>query len=1155
MISVTILVSAPIAPIAEASALPLVRLSQALSPLPHGSKDIGPLKASQPVTIHVVLPPSNTKALSALLANQYSSASPQYHQWLAPGQFASQFGPSPALLSATSSWLTGQGFSNITTTNDEVTATAPAATAGNSLGVSFESYRTKGVVAFAANQPPLLPASLASDGARVLGLDTFPLMSPSLEMSPRRAATSNPATSNPAPCSTASNFASAYGFYTPDQVGAAYGVKSLLSNGQNGNGQNIALFELGQHSPSDVATYKSCFGLSNSTTTQLVDGGAQPDSGGTAEADADFEEAATLAPAASLTYYEGPNSLGGSYDTWNAIVSNDTSSVVSTSWGFCELGAQMGGSISSYDPLFEQAAAQGQSVMSASGDSGSEGCFPVNTSTTTYTQYPASDPWVTGVGGTSLLSPGDEVAWNDCQFTTSSSCAFSGGGAGGGGLSRYVTRPSWQPADFSWGSSSNPCGTTCREVPDISANAGVGQTYFVNGVWGAAGGTSVAAPLIAAMTADRDVNCRTPTGDLAPTLYSLAAGGVYGTALNQVTAGDNDLTRTYGGADYPAGTGYNLATGLGSPEAAGLSCAEVTGISATSGTAGESVTITGLGLESATISFGSTAATTVSSASSTSITVKVPAGSGTPAVSATSPEGSGTETVAFSYLGPPTLSSISPQSGPSSGQTEVTITGSGFSTGSAVAFGSMSATAVTVASATQIIATSPAGSGTMDITVTTGAGTTPTSPADKFTYSPPASGPYSAVVPVRICDTRPGNPSQLSGQATQCNGTGNAGDTLVPGHPISPAVAGNFGVPGNATAAVFNVTSVNTSARTGYLTVFPTDQTIPTASNLNFSPDQTVPNLVDAAIGAGGEVSFVSDVPVDIVVDLEGYVSPTSLGGAGLFNALSVPSRICDSRSGNPSLLAGGATQCSGAGNAGTPLAPGIPANIEAVGLGGVPTNGVSAVILNVTVTGSSGSGYLTVYPQGNSHPTASNLNFSIGQTIPNRVIVPVGPTGQVSLYSDVHTNFIVDVSGWFSATGGSGVMYTADAAPTRICDTRVGNPSGLTGGASQCNGTGNSGAPIGPHQSLTLNVARLGGVPTGATAVVLNVTAIYPTASTYLAIFPGNVQTGISDLNPIPGGVEPNLVAVAISASGTVTVFNNIGTVGLVVDVAGYYQ
>jgi hypothetical protein len=293
---------------------------------------------------------------------------------------------------------------------------------------------------------------------------------------------------------------------------------------------------------------------------------------------------------------------------------------------------------------------------------------------------------------------------------------------------------------------------------------------------------------------------------------------------------------------------------------------------------------------------------------------------------------------------------------------------------------------------------------------------------------------------------------------------------------------------------------------------------------------------------------------MDVVIDLQGYVAPDSLGGAGLYNPLASPARICDTRAGNPSALSGGDAQCDGTANAGERLSPNSPLTVTVDGLGGVPASGVSAVVLNVTAVDPSAAGYLTAYPQGMTAPTASNLNYAPGETIPNRVIVPVSAAGKISLVVNQTSDVLVDVSGWYSSSGGTGTEFTAEAAPVRICDTRPGNPSNLTGGSTQCNGTANAGDPLGARSELTLSVAGLAGVPSDAAAVVLNVTAVDPTTQTHLTVFPSGVPPVVSDLNPNPVGVSTNMVVATVSASGTIELYNYAGTVNVVVDCEGWY-
>ena len=426
-----------------------------------------------------------------------------------------------------------------------------------------------------------------------------------------------------------------------------------------------------------------------------------------------------------------------------------------------------------------------------------------------------------------------------------------------------------------------------------------------------------------------------------------------------------------------------------------------------------------------------------------------------------------------------------------------------------------------------------------------------TTPITAVTATP---GPYTSVAPLRICDTRAGNPSDLTGDAAQCNGTGDAGERLVAGTPLTINVGGSFGVPADATTAVLNVTASNADAA-GYITVYPAGGSAPTASNVNFKANIRVPNLVEVGLGTSGQVDIVSNTDVDVVVDLEGYVAPESLGGAGLYEALATPARICDTRPDNFSGLTGGDAQCNGTNDSGSRLSGGSVLNVQVEGNGGVPSTGVSAVVLNVTAVNPSAAGYVTVYPGGTSPPTASNLNYQPGETVPNRVIVPLSSTGGISVTANQATDLAIDVSGWYTTTGATtGTLFTPEPTPIRICDTRSGDPSRLSGGAAQCNGSGNTGDTLTASGTLPVTVTDLANVPSDATAVVLNVTATGATRQTHLTVFPSGTPPIDSDLNPSANESEANLAVATVSATGSIDIFNYVGSVNAVVDVEGWY-
>ena len=463
----------------------------------------------------------------------------------------------------------------------------------------------------------------------------------------------------------------------------------------------------------------------------------------------------------------------------------------------------------------------------------------------------------------------------------------------------------------------------------------------------------------------------------------------------------------------------------------------------------------------------------------------------------------------------PTVTGVTPNSGTTAGGTSVFITGTGFCAGvTSIKFGTTPVTSANLLADTLFQVVSPAhAAGTVDVTVTNPAGTSATSSADQYTFTVPTPTVYTALTPQRIFDTRTNH------------------GTLGPGGSVTLAIGGIY-VPANATSVVLNVTAVDESTA-GFFTIYPTGGTTPNASNLNWVAGETVPNLVSVGMSAGGDVTIFNGLgTADAVVDLEGYFGPPSGGStAGEFNAL-VPARITDTRAG------------SGQANAGSTLAAGTTLNIQVTGAGGVPATGVSAVVLNVTAVDQTANGFFTVFPTGTALPLASNLNWTPGDTVPNRVIVPVGTGGKVSVYNGLGSaDAIVDVNGYFTDSSASGAGFFT-LFPSRIVDTRNG-----TGGFPI--------APLGAAATMTVTVAGHGGVPSaGATAVIVNVTVANPTVASDLVIFPADAlaQPTSSDLNFVGGQTVPNLVVVKLSATGTIKIFNAFGTTNVIVDVVGYY-
>ena len=560
--------------------------------LPAGAVPGSPLPSSTPLDVDVVLGPRHPAALTAFARAVTTVGSPVHGRFLGPGEFATRFGATPSAIATVTAALRAAGLHPGRVTNNglSIPVRATEGAISKAFATGFRQYRLRDDhTVFANTAAPLLPASAVPDVQAVVGLDNLAVPVPALSPAPAGPATpSGPAAtqsaagrakpegggSGPQACSTADSKASSDGAETTDQVAAAYGFPDVYGEGDLGSGVTVALYELQGYGSKDIAAYQSCYGTDSSVTTVDVDGGPGRGSG-VGEADVDIEQVAGLAPGANILVYEGPNTDTGAYDTYNAIVSDDQAHIVSTSWGLCE--AEEGSEAANAENvLFEEAAAQGQGIFAAAGDQGSEDCVSSGYSDDFLAvDDPSSQPFVTGVGGTSWVATGtppEETAWNDGP-----TCCW---GAGGGGISTFWTMPSYQSDSTVAGvlspySSGTQCGATgsadCRESPDVSALAGpYPYLEYVSGQWGAWGGTSLAAPLWAALTAladDSSACTGRNVGFANPALYQAAASDP--SAFNDVTTGNNDLTGDNGGL-YPAGTGYDMATGLGTPNAGPL---------------------------------------------------------------------------------------------------------------------------------------------------------------------------------------------------------------------------------------------------------------------------------------------------------------------------------------------------------------------------------------------------------------------------------------------------------------------------------------------------------------------------------------------------------------------------------------------------------
>jgi kumamolisin len=392
-----------------------------------------------------------------------------------------------------------------------------------------------------------LPAAVASVMQAVGGLQT------NLRLHPQASGARVQGTT--ATCAGASDAQSWYGGELPQNLSYVFGFGGL-QNSDPGTGEKIGLVEFSAFSASNISTFDSCVSgiTSGAATVVPVDGGTST-LAGQVEAVLDIEVAQSTAPAAPIRVYEAPNDLGDVPDVIQRMAS-DGVTVASDSWGLCEplAGAAL---LGAENNAFQIAAVGGMSFFAASGDDGASDCRAADGSLSQAVDDPASQPFVTGVGGTTILSGTSQRTWTDS----------------GGGVSAFWTQPGYQsgavrslPAYHC----TNSATTACREVPDIAMDANPNTGFIVychdcfgSGIsWFPVGGTSMAAPLAAGLTALANeyslANGGQRMGFANPFLYATRANtGV----IEDITTGPSN---NVGGGGYLPESGYDMVTGLGS---------------------------------------------------------------------------------------------------------------------------------------------------------------------------------------------------------------------------------------------------------------------------------------------------------------------------------------------------------------------------------------------------------------------------------------------------------------------------------------------------------------------------------------------------------------------------------------------------------------
>ena len=607
-------------------------------------------------------------ALDQLLAAQQTPGSPQYHKWLTPVQFGQQFGLSAADLAKVTSWLTAQGLtvSYIAPSNSLITVGGTVAQVQQAFGTSMHSVMSHGEQHIANVSDPVLPAAIATVVSGIGGLNDFKLVS---HARPRVV----PA-SEATPAFTSGLSGSHY--LAPGDFQTIYDSKPLLAAAINGAGATIAVMGQTDISLPEVAAFRAAAGLPAQVPTIIPASAADPGSqvNDIPEAQLDVEWAGASAPNATIVYVNSSSTTaGGAFGALQYAITQNVAPILSISYGNCE-PAFDAAFVASFSALFQQANAQGQTVIAPAGDAGATDCDnkSISAADGLAVDFPASSPYVTGVGGTMFVdtaSPSSywqsasgttdqvtsalgyipEAVWNEYAF-------FGGLAAGGGGASAYFTKPIWQigngvPSDLS------------RDVPDIALNAGSGHDGYLycvpvitgvttlpsctNGFRDASslftvvGGTSASVPSFASLLAlvEQKIGATSGLGNINPILYGLGGSS----AFHDVTSGSNNSPCVSGAPDcqtansigFSATPGYDLTTGWGSIDANNLANAWQSAIPAggasTTGSAGTVTTVTlPTGAQSCGISGGSititvaVAAATPPNAAATGI---IPAGS------------------------------------------------------------------------------------------------------------------------------------------------------------------------------------------------------------------------------------------------------------------------------------------------------------------------------------------------------------------------------------------------------------------------------------------------------------------------------------------------------------------------------------------------
>jgi subtilase family serine protease len=536
--------------------------------------------------ITMTFKPTDTQQaeLDTLLKQQQDPASPNYHKWTSPEQFADRFGISANDLDSIVEWLRAQGFTvdEVARNRRWVTFTGSASQVETAFRTPIHEYVVDGETFYANVNDPYVPDALANVVMGFRSLNNFRLKARARRL---RVNAANPQFTS----STSGNH-----FLAPADFATIYNLSGLYASGLDGTGQTIAIMGQTNIDLNDLHAFRSASGLApNDPDVVLVPGSSDPGTNNNdlGEANLDLEWAGAVARNAHLIYV---NSNDGAFDSLQYTIDQNLAPVISISYGACERTFSQQ-EINILSAMGQQATAQGMTILAASGDSGAADC-DYNVRTASHglaVDVPASLPYVTGLGGSefnegssswsatnnamsgSAFSYISEMTWNDSANSVLS--------AGGGGSSIYFSKPEWQVG-------SGVPNNLARNVPDVSLTASAQHDGYLvcslgscvngfrasDGTLNVAGGTSAGAPTFAGIVAILNQATNSRQGNINPALYRLA--GVAPAVFHDITTGGNQVSCRLGTIDclnggtigYAATAGYDRATGLGSVDGAAL---------------------------------------------------------------------------------------------------------------------------------------------------------------------------------------------------------------------------------------------------------------------------------------------------------------------------------------------------------------------------------------------------------------------------------------------------------------------------------------------------------------------------------------------------------------------------------------------------------